>query len=136
MSEKKTWIGKVLAAIIEVFASNWQSFVAKLWKKVPDELQEKVSLAVKIVEAIKVWVESPTADILTAIIPGDLDDKLKDWLRLILPVILEKYNVVNQSKLAPEASHIIATNITQELTDLSFGQAALTTEVAYQNLKA
>jgi len=135
MSQEKTWLGKVLASILGLFASKWPEFVAKLFTKIPDEVKEKVSLAVKIVNSIKVFIESPTADLITAIIPGDTDDKIKVWLRIFLPKLLEKYNVLNQSTLTPESSHLIATNITQELTGLSFGQSALTTEVVYQNLK-
>lgn len=133
MSQEKTWIGKILSAIISVFAENWQSFVQKLFKKIPDELKEKISIGILIVENIKKFIDSPVADILTAIIPGDLDDKIKDHLRLILPLILEKHNIINQTELKPEGAHIIATNINQELTGLSFGQTALTTEVVYQN---
>jgi len=135
MSEQKSWLGKILASILGLFASKWPEFVGKLFTKIPDEVKEKVSLAVKIVNSIKVFLESPTADLITAIIPGETDDNIKEWLRVFLPKLLERYNVINQSSLSPEASHLIATNITQELTGLSFGQSALTTEVVYQNTK-
>ena len=133
MSENKTWLGKILASILGLFASKWPEFVGKLFTKIPDEVKYKVSLAVKIVNSIKVFLESPTADLITAIIPGETDDNIKDWLRVFLPKLLERYNVLNKSSLTPEASHLIATTITQELTGLSFGQSALTTEVVYQN---
>ena len=133
MENQKSWLGKALQAIISLFEAGWEKFVGKAYNKIPDELKEKVSLAVKIVESIKVFIESPTADILTAIIPTTIDDELKVWLRKVLPIILDKYKVISQSKLTPEASHLIATNITQELTGLKFGQAALTTEVVFQN---
>jgi len=135
MENQKGWLGKILASIIELFASNWESFAVKLFKKIPDELKEKISIGIVIVENIKKFIESPAADFLTAIIPGDLDDKIKDKLRFILPVIWERYNLANQTKLKEEASHIIATNINKEITGLSFGQTVLTTEVAYQNFK-
>ena len=135
MSEQKSWLGKILASILGLFASKWPEFVGKLFTKIPDEVKEKVSLAVKIVNSIKVFLESPTADLITAIIPGETDDNIKEWLRVFLPKLLERYNVINQSSLSPGASHLIATNITQELTGLSFGQSALTTEVVYQNTK-
>lgn len=133
MSEQKSWLGKILASILGLFASKWPEFVGKLFTKIPDEVKEKVSLAVKIVNSIKLFLESPTADLITAIIPGETDDNIKEWLRVFLPKLLERYNVINQSSLSAEASHLIATNITQELTGLSFGQSALTTEVVYQN---
>ncbi len=135
MSQEKTWLGKILASILGLFASKWPEFVAKLFTKIPDEVKEKVSLAVQIVQNIKAFIDSPAADILTAIIPSEVDDNIKIWLRKVLPIILEKYNVINQSALTPEASHLIATNLTQELTGLSFGQSALTAEVVYQESK-
>lgn len=132
MSTEKTIFGKIIAAILSVFAENWQTFVAKLWKKVPDELQDKVSIGVRIVEKLKDIVNSPTADIVTAIIPGDLDDKIKEYLRVLLPKILEQYGAI--TSISNKMAHNIATDINQDLTGLPYGQAALTTEVAYNNI--
>lgn len=132
MTEKKTIFGKIFQAIIDVFAGNWQSFVAKLWNKVPDDVKEKVNVGIRVVELFKKFVESPTADFITAIIPGDLDDKLKEHLREWFEKWPElKDHDVNE----PSHMHSLATIINKELTGLSFGQAALTTEVAYQNFK-
>lgn len=131
--EKKTWLGRLIQSILDVFATKWPDFVTSLWRKVPEELKEKLNLVVEVVNNIKKFVDSPTADLITDIIPGEIDDHLKDWLRKVLPIILDKYNVVNQTVLNPEESHLIATELTKELTGLSFGQSALTIEVAYQN---
>lgn len=131
--EKKTWLGKLIADLLETFKTKWPEFVVKLFNKIPKELKDKIAIGIVVVERIKIFIESPVADFVTAIIPGDLDDKIKERLRVILPIILERYNVANQSKLTPEASHLIATTINKELTGLSFGQTALTTEVIYQN---
>ena len=133
MSTEKSFFGKIIAAILSVFAENWETFVAKLWRKVPDELQDKVSIGVRIVENLKVVIDSPMADVVTSIIPGDLDDKLKEYLRVPLPKILEKYGSI--TTISNKTAHNIATDINQDLTGLSYGQAALTTEVAYQSLK-
>lgn len=133
MSDKKTWLGQIIADLLETFKTKWPDFFVKIFKKIPDELKDKIAIGIVIVERIKVFIESPVADFVTAIIPGDLDDKIKERLRIILPIILERYNVANQSKLTPESSHLIATNINQDLTGLSFGQTALTTEIVYQN---
>lgn len=133
MSTEKSFFGKIIAAILSVFAENWETFVAKLWRKVPDELQDKVSIGVRIVENLKVVIDSPMADVVTSIIPGDLDDKLKDYLRILLPKILEKYGSI--TSISNKTAHNIATDINQDLTGLSYGQAALTTEVAYNAMK-
>lgn len=133
MSDKKTWLGQIIADLLETFKTKWPDFFVKIFNKIPDELKEKIAIGIVIVENIKKFIDSPLADIVTSIIPGSVDDKIKERLRIILPVILERYNVANQSKLTPEASHLIATNINQDLTGLSFGQTALTTEIVYQN---
>lgn len=137
MSEekKRSFIGAILHELLEAFKANWEKFANRTWGKVPEDIREKVSIAVHIVNNIKKFVDSPVADFITSIIPGEIDDKIKVYLRTVLPIILEKYKVVSGDDLTAEDSHLIATNITKELTDLSFGQSALTTEVGYQNLK-
>lgn len=138
MSTQKTIFGKIIAAILNVFAENWETFVAKTWKKVPADLQDKVSIGVTVVELLKKAIDSQAADIITAIIPGHLDDDAKNWLRIFLPQLLDKYKVVagTERVYTSQFYHTFATDVTQEATGLSYGQSALTTEVAYQNLKS
>lgn len=133
----KTWLGKIIADLLEVFKTNWPKFVASLWPKVPKELQEKVSLVIQIVENVKAWVNSPTADFLVSVIPGDLDDDLLKFFRkwfnsseYAVVVGLEEFK-----SLSNEHAHLLATCLTKDLTGLSFGQSAITTEVAYQAFK-
>ncbi|WP_146382873.1 hypothetical protein [Mucilaginibacter pallidiroseus] len=71
------------------------SFIKKLWNnikamftKFPGDLQNAVNTAVTITENLKKVIESPAIDILTAIIPGNLDDNLKIALRAAIPKIL------------------------------------------------
>lgn len=131
MKKPKTIFGKAIQAILSIFISNWPSFVSKLWRKVPGELQDKVTIGVRIVEALKRLVDSPVADVITSIIPGDVDDKVKDHLRAVLPIILDRWR-----SISGEASyHGIATEINTEITGMPYGQSALTTEVGYQALK-
>lgn len=131
MTEKKTLVGKALEAIFSVFKDNWQSFVFVLFNKVPDDVKEKISVGIRVVELLKKFVDSPTADLVTAIIPGDLDDNVKVWLRNFLPK-LDNLNIDpnnNAHKLN------VATAINQELTGLPFDQTVLTTQVVYNGLK-
>lgn len=132
MENKKTVIGKVLEAIFSVFKSNWQKFANSLYKKIPKELQDKFSVGVLVVQKLKEFIDSPVADMITAIIPSTVDDEIKNWLRLVLPKILEQYGNVTKD---PKTFHNIATDINKELTGLPYGQVALTTEVVYQNIK-
>lgn len=71
------------------------SFLSKIWahiKKVfeglPSELKSAIHIGVVVTDNIKNFIESPGADILTAIIPGEVDDDIKVWLRAKLPSIL------------------------------------------------
>lgn len=136
MSEPKTIFGKIIAGILSVFAEGWKGFVAKAWKKVPDELKDKVSIGVLIVENLKDFVNSPTADLITSIVPGDLDDKVQDYLKELLPKVLKQYHDIDEGypEITGKVAHNIATDINYELTQLPYGQVALTTEVAYQNI--
>jgi len=64
------------------------SFLSKIWSQIkalfdgiPAELKTAIHIGVEVTEKIKTFVDSPAADILTAIIPGDIDDEVKNWLR-------------------------------------------------------
>jgi hypothetical protein len=72
-----------------------KSFLAKLWTgikslfaKLPADVKTAIHIGVVITENIKNFVDSPIADVITTIIPGDIDDKLKDLLRTELPKII------------------------------------------------
>lgn len=132
MSEKKTLVGKAIAAIVELFKENWQSFAAKLFNKVPDDLKEDISVGIRVVELFKKFVDSPTADLITAIIPGDLDDKLKVWLR----GFLSEWHNLELFDMKEDAHKLtLATTINKELTGLTFDQTVLTTQIVYNGLK-
>lgn len=79
----KTFFGKIFAAI------------AKFFKGLPAKAKEAIHIGVVITEAINKFVQSDTADIITAIIPGNLDDKIKEKLREKLPVILIQLRLAN-----------------------------------------
>jgi len=129
----KTLVGKILQAVFDLFKSNWQSFAKKLFNKIPDDVVEKITIGIRIVQLFKKFIESPTADLVTAIIPGDLDDKIKEHLRKYLSTweTLKDYDLTFDAH-----KHTLASQINSELTGLSFGQSALTTEVVYQKLKS
>ncbi|MBS7564660.1 hypothetical protein KHS38_09615 [Mucilaginibacter sp. Bleaf8] len=102
--------------------SNW---LKKLWKAIrsifngfPANLKKAVHTGVIITENIKKFVESPAADILTAIIPGDLDEKVKVALRKSLPAILIQLKLADKCSQAstPEAITACAIETIQTLT--------------------
>jgi len=132
--------GKVIAAILNIFVSNWESFAAKLWNKIPNELQDKFTLGVKIVEALKTWIGGPFGEFIVHVIPGDLDDKIRDQIikilesKFVTPTDVDKYV---RGFLSPDYKlwHTIAADLNKEITGVSYGQSVVTTEVAYQKYK-
>lgn len=79
-----------------------QSFLAKIWAEIkalfngiPAELKTAIHIGVLVTENIKNFIDSPAADILTAIIPGDIDDAIKTWLRAKLPEILTELKLAD-----------------------------------------
>jgi len=133
----KTVAGKVLQAILSVFKENWLSFITKLWKKVPEELKEKLIDIVEIIERVKTYVDSPVLDLITAAVPGQADDEAVRWLRAILRTVTTELNLLDKPTSEYSATDLqsLATRLTQEVTGLPFGQSAITIENAYANYK-
>ena len=78
------------------------SFLAKIWAEIkslfegiPAELKTAIHIGVTVTENIKNFVDSPAADILTAIIPGDIDNEVKNWLKAKLPAILTELKLAD-----------------------------------------
>lgn len=79
-----------------------QTFLNKIWTEIkslfagmPSELQTAIHIGVLVTQNIKNFVDSPAADVLTAIIPGDIDDEIKNWLRAKLPEILTELKLAD-----------------------------------------
>lgn len=92
-----------------------QSFLSKIWAEIkalfdgiPSELKTAIHIGVIITENIKNFVDSPAADVLTAIIPGDIDDKIKNWLRAKLPAILTELKLADSCSGLTDPSAITA----------------------------
>lgn len=92
-----------------------KSFLAKIWSTIKSlfdgmesELKTAIYISVLIVENIKKFIDSPGADILTALIPGDIDDKIKDLLRDKLPVILTELKLADNCLELTDQNEITA----------------------------
>jgi len=92
-----------------------QTFLSKLWNEIkdlfsgiPSELQTAIHIGVIVTENIKNFVDSPEADILTALIPGDADDQLKDLLRAKLPAILTELKLADSCGNLTDPTQITA----------------------------
>jgi hypothetical protein len=122
-------------------AHLWQQ-IKHLWDGIEAETKKLVPIAIHIVQAIKTLEDTHLADVLTAIIPGDIDDHLNQKLREFLPKILLELNMVDaianitdpneqliaiigKIHLSPDAAkdvfyHGLASLIMQELSDGKF----------------
>jgi len=92
-----------------------KSFISKIWTRIeslfdgfPVELKTAVHIGVIVTENIKNFVDSPVADILTAIIPGDIDDDIKTWLRAKLPEVLTELKLADSSSGLTDSTQITA----------------------------
>lgn len=79
-----------------------KSLLTKIWNTIknlfagiPPELKSAIRIGVVVAENAKLLIDSPATDVLTAIIPGGIDDKIKDLLRLKLPLILSELKLVD-----------------------------------------
>jgi len=81
----KTFLKKILDQIKDLFGS------------IPSETAMALKIGITITENIKNFVASPLADVLTIIIPGNIDNMIKDKLRLSLPTILTELKLVESS---------------------------------------
>jgi len=97
-----------------------QSFLSQIWNQVkqlfngiPSELKTAIHTGVLVTENIKNFVDSPTADVLTAIIPGDIDDDIKNWLRSKLPALLTELKLADNCGELTDPNQIIICAIKQ-----------------------
>src|SRR6201999_3395640 len=102
-----------------------QTFLTRIWNQVkelfngiPAELKTAIHIGVLVTENIKNFVDSPAADILTAIIPGDIDDDIKNWLRAKLPEVLTELKLADScgSLTDPAAITECAVKVVQGLS--------------------
>ena len=92
-----------------------QSFLTKIWNEIkslfdgiPSDLKVAIHIGVSVTGAVKGFVDSPEADILTALIPGDVDDKIKDLLRAKLPIILGELKLADSCGSLTDPAEITA----------------------------
>ncbi|QJD95171.1 hypothetical protein HH214_04385 [Mucilaginibacter robiniae] len=100
---------------------NWLQkivkFIQNFFSHIPAELQAAIHTGVTVTENIKTFVDSPAADILTALIPGNLDDKIKTALRQALPTLLTQLKLADNCAGAQTSDEIV-TCATQTLQAL------------------
>ncbi|MGY4539620.1 hypothetical protein ACVW0P_004056 [Mucilaginibacter sp. UYNi724] len=92
---------------IKSFFSKIWGTIQSLFNKFPSEIRSAVHIAVTVTENVKRFVDSPVSDILTTLIPGDIDDKIKQSLRSALPVILTNLKLADKCGELTDSEEII-----------------------------
>jgi hypothetical protein len=92
-----------------------KTFIEKIWidvktlfEGIPAELKIAIHIGVIVTENIKTFVDSPAADVLTSIIPGDIDDDIKNWLRAKLPTVLAELKLADSCSGLTDPQQITA----------------------------
>lgn len=69
---------------LKTFLQSIGNWIKGLLDGIPNEIREKAEIALRVTDLIKQYIDSPVADIITAVIPGDLDDEVKEKIRACL----------------------------------------------------
>jgi hypothetical protein len=92
---------------MSIFTKIW-SAIRKIFDKLPQEFKTAIHIGVAVVDNMKSFVDSPIADVITALIPGDVDDKVKDALRKYLPKIVIEMKLAEQCAGLTDPNEIVA----------------------------
>ena len=96
------------------------NFIKRLFKGLTPALKKAIHIGVTVTESIKNFdTASPiAADILTYIIPGNLDDKIKDKLRKDLPKIVVQLKLVDATLGLTDPNEILvaASKVLSQIT--------------------
>lgn len=104
--------------------------IKDLWKKIDEKLLQSVDIALKITTAAKNILSSPVADVITHLIPGDLDDKIKEKAIQALTITIDALQIIEDCKDAPTPEEKIKCYF-EHLATLPFGvQHAVLAKIA------
>jgi hypothetical protein len=96
---------------LKSFLSQIWADIKSLFDKLPGELKLAAQIAVTITQSIKTLTDLPAAGILTVLIPGNIDDKIKTWLNQQLPDILTSLRLVEALSESKDPDEITASAI-------------------------
>jgi len=100
--------------------------IRNIFNDLPDDLKNAIHIGVVVTENVKNFVDSGNADILTAIIPGEVDDLIKARLRANLPKILTELKLADKCAGLTDTSAIVKCAIdTLQQTEGDFKSAFL-----------
>lgn len=105
---------------LKTFLHNIWAMISHLFIGLKAEAQKAIHIAAVVTDAIKNFdtANPEAADILTAIIPGTLDDTIKEKLRAELPKIVTELKLVDATRGLTDPNEIMlaATKVIQQLS--------------------
>lgn len=79
-------------------------FIKTLFSNVDEWIHENIQPSIETVQRLKLLFDNPVVDALTALIPGDADDKVKIWIRTNLDKAIIKLAPLPDIINEPDAS--------------------------------
>lgn len=80
---------------LKTFIAGIWSAIKGLFHNLEEEEKRLLPIMISVVNNIKNVVDGPIADVVTALIPGDVDDKIRTKLQEFLPKIILELNMLN-----------------------------------------
>lgn len=133
------------------------SWFKRQFRNIAEEAKVLLPAVIAVTNQWKTFIDSPVADLITALVPGTLDDAIKDKLRQRLPDVITKLQlahaisgiddineqlkaILNVLKLSPDDTkdrfyHEFAFTALQALSDgkLTMGEASILTQLYYDH---
>lgn len=125
-----TKFGAFFSALKGLFSKNLNLIIDQVYNVLPSKQKAEIGAIIAIVAKVDAYIESPTADVLVALIPSNIDNILLLTLRKSLPIILKGYN----EALTYDQKHVVASKLIQAYDpNYSFGQAVVIAESVFKN---
>jgi hypothetical protein len=99
---------KIKKMSLKTFINKIWGDVKTLFESFPDEMKTAIHIGVLITENIKNFVDSPVADVLGALIPDDIGEDIKAWLRAKIPGILTELKLADSCSGLTDPQQITA----------------------------
>jgi hypothetical protein len=80
---------------LKTFLANIWEHIKDLFHKIEPKAKDAIAIGVKVVDNIKIAFDSGIPDIITHLIPGDIDDEIAAKIKEALPKIFAELQLVN-----------------------------------------
>lgn len=94
------------------------SFVSRILGNAFDKFRDQSHLAVRVTDLLKHAVESPIADVVVTLIPGNVDDVLLAKLRRVIDPVVEKTALVHGILQASNSQSDVVASVIAALVEM------------------